>query len=336
MQLETGSERPTQNWRSKLPPLWTVGPLLYFAGVLIAFFTGNLEKFLLDYPWASFVVAYMIGSWAGSRLGKMHRRCTRSIRKVFSVSDNEFEEILEANMRRLNHPRNLIFGLIFVPTLLWAGLFRLWWHDYNSPVFFDVYYLVVVVLVFTAYTAIMFSAVVACHLNIHRLCETIPINPEYLVGEGYPILHRSWGDLISKVTIVAFIMSALINVPILLHSGALGSFLNLALAFALTVIIFLFPHYMFHRMLEKAKDEMLLRVQGYRKDLGMVGLEQFRGSGNDNLQISKMMNLIYLTQYEWTLQNRSTWLVDLKAVAELLVVASMHVFLMEVLTLLPH
>ena len=198
------------------------------------------------------------------------------------------------------------------------------------------YYFVVVIWVFTAYAAIIFSAVVACHLNIHRLCEKIPLNPEYLVGEGYPILRRSWGDLIIRVTIIAFIMSALINVPILLHSGALGPFLNLALAFGLTVIIFLFPHYMFHRMLEKAKDEMLLRVQGYRKDLGMVGLEQFRGSGNDNLQISKMMNLIYLTQYEWTLQNRSTWLVDLKAVAELLVVASMHVFLIEVLTLLPH
>jgi hypothetical protein len=336
MQLETDSEQSVQTWRKKLPPLWTVGPVLYVVGILLAFLTGNLEKFIFDYPWASLVIAYMIGSWAGSHLGKIHRRCTLSIRKAFAISDAEFNEILEINMRRLNNWRNLIFGLIFMPTFLWAWLFRLWWHDYNNPVFFDVYYVVVVIWVFITYAAIMFSAVVACHLNIHRLCEKIPINSEYLVGEGYPILRRSWGDLIIRVTIVAFIMSALINVPILLHSGALGSFLNLVLAFALTVIIFLFPHYMFHRMLEKAKDEMLSQVQEYRKTLGVVGVDQFGSSGNEDMKISKMLNLIYWSQYEWILQNKSTWMVDLKAVVELLVVASMHVLLMEVLTLIPH
>ncbi len=336
MYPETISKRSIQNWRSKLPPLWMVGPILYLVGVLIAVISGNLENFLFDYPWASFIVAYMIGSWAGPHLGERHRRCTRSIRKAFSVSDEKFEEIVEENMRRLSHPRNLIFGLIFVPTLLWAWVFRLWWYDYTSLIFFDVYYLVVVVWVFIAYAAIMFSAVVACHLNIYRLCEKIPLNSEYLMGEGYAILRQSWGDLISKITIVAFIMSALINVPILLHSGVLGSLLNLVLAFVLTVIIFLFPHFMFHRMLGKAKKELQLRIQNDRKNLGVIGLEQFESSEVETSKVLKMLNLIYLTQYEWTLQNRSTWLVDLKAVAELLVVASMHILLMEVLTLIPH
>ncbi|MFX1603473.1 MAG: hypothetical protein ACFFCK_08310 [Promethearchaeota archaeon] len=335
MQLETGRERSAKDWRSKLPPLWTVGPVLYLAGVILALLTGNLERFLLDYPWASFIVAYMIGSGPGSRFGEMHMRCTHSIRKAFAVSDAEFEEILEGNMRRLTHPRNLLFGLIFVPALLWAWLLRLWWHDYNSPILFDVYYLVVAFWVFTAYAAIMFSAVVACHLNIHRLCEKTPIDAEYLMEEGYLILRPSWGSLIVRVTVVAFIMSALINVPILLHSGALGSFLNLALAFALSVIIFLLPHHMFHRMLQNAKDKMLSQVKGYREGLGVVGLRQF-GSIDDDTKMSKMVNSIYLTQYEWMLQNRSTWLVDLKAVTELLAVASMHVLLMEVLTLIPH
>jgi hypothetical protein len=89
-------------------------------------------------------------------------------------------------------------------------------------------------------------------------------------------------------------------------------------------------------MLGKAKEEVLLWIQNDRKNLGVVGLDQFESSEAETSKVLKMLNLIYLTQYEWTLQNRSTWLVDLKAVAELLIMASMHILLMEVLALIPH
>lgn len=336
MQATTVSEQSTHKRKRKSPPFWILGPIFYVIGVLIAFFTGDLGNFLLSYPWISFIIAYMIGSWAGSHFGEIHRRCTRSIRNAFIVSDDEFEEILESNMKRLTHPRNLLFGLIFVPTILWAWIQRLWWQGYYSPFFFDLYYLLVVVFVFIAYSGVMFGAVFGCHLNIHRLCEKIPINTEYLMGEGQPILRRLWGDLIGKVTVVAFIMSTLINVPILLYSGWLGSFFNLVLALALTVVIFLFPHYMFHRMLEKSKEEMLSQVLKQQKNLGHIGLEDLGESVDDKLKTSQLMTLIYLTQYEWNLRTRSTWLVDLKAVAELLIVASIHVMLMEVLKLFVH
>lgn len=336
MQVKPVSEQAVQKRKLKFPPLWIVGPILYVIGVLIAFFTANLWNFLLSYPWISFIIAYMIGSWAGSHFGEMHRRCTCSIRNAFLISDDEFEEILESNMNRLSHPRNLLFGLVFVPTIVWAWIQRLWWQGYMSPFFFDVYYLLVVVFVFIAYSGVMFGAVFGCHLNIHRLCERIPINAEYLMGEGQPILRRLWGDLIGKVTVVAFIMSTLINVPILLYSGWLGSFFNLVLALALTVVIFLFPHYMFHRMLEKAKVEMLSRVLKQQENLGHIGLENLGKGVDDKSKTSQLMTLIYLTQFEWNLRTRSTWLVDLKAVAELLLVASIHVMLMEVLKLFVH
>lgn len=118
MQVKPVSEQAVQKRKLKFPPLWIVGPILYVIGVLIAFFTANLWNFLLSYPWISFIIAYMIGSWAVSHFGEMHRRCTCSIRNAFLISDDEFEEILESNMNRLSHPRNLLFGLVFVPKIV--------------------------------------------------------------------------------------------------------------------------------------------------------------------------------------------------------------------------
>ncbi|MFQ5831851.1 MAG: hypothetical protein ACE5H4_04035 [Candidatus Thorarchaeota archaeon] len=264
-----------------------------------------------------------------------HERATLAIRSAFLVSDEEFEEIVRTNMKRLTNLRILVFGVIFLPIMLWAWTQRLWWVDYNSPILFDMYYLMLVAFVLPAYAGIMFGAVVACHLNIHRLCERIPIDSEYVLEEGRPIIRKLWGDLVVGVTVVAFIMSALTNVPVLLYSGEIRSFLNLALALFLPIIIFLFPHYLFHRMLRRAKDEMQTRILEQKKKLGPWHLEEIVGS-MDEQKTTEMLNLVYLTQYEWNVRSKSTWLVDLKAVTELLVVATMHFVLLEILTLFMH
>ncbi|MFX1563627.1 MAG: hypothetical protein ACFFDP_10025, partial [Promethearchaeota archaeon] len=202
-----------------------------------------------------------------------------------------------------------------------------------SPFFFDLYYLLLLAFVLPPYVSVMFGAFVACHMNIYKMCEKTPLDYEYLLGEGKVILRRRWGGLIIRVTVFAFILSALTNVPILLFSGEIGSLLNLVLALALTIVIFLFPHYMFHRMLEKSKDEMLLRVWKLQKEHGLTRLEEISGDSVDEQGLSAKLNLIFLVQYEWSLKVGSTWLVDLKAVVELLLVASIHVLFMEALSM---
>ena len=69
------------------------------------------------------------------------------------------------------------------------------------------------------------------------------------------------------VTVLALVMSALTNVPILLYSGSMSLLMNLAIALTLTALIFVVPHYMFHRMLERAKDEMMVEVSERRRAL---------------------------------------------------------------------
>lgn len=182
----------------------------------------------------------------------------------------------------------------------------------------------------------MFGAAISCNFNVYTICCKIRLDSEYLIDEGQPILHRLWGDQVEKVTVVAFIMSALTNVPILLYSGEMSLFLNLALSLALTTLIFLVPHYMFHRMLEKARDEMLFRALKLRGDWGMTSLEKLGANASDEHTTRKMLDLIFLAQYEGNLMNRSTWLVDLGAVTELLVVAFVHVILIEILSLFAH
>ncbi|MHA2143557.1 MAG: hypothetical protein ACXADD_18925 [Candidatus Thorarchaeota archaeon] len=334
MKAETGQTQMGIGWNLR-PFLWILGPILYLTGVVLSLLTDNLVSFLIDYPWACLLLAYTIGTWVLPPFGERHERATRAIRNAFLVSDKEFDEIVSTNMARLNRLRNLVFGLIFLPIMLWAWTQRLWWLDYNNPIIFDLYYLILVAFVLPAYAGIIFGAVVACHLNIHRLCERIPINPGYLLEEGRPIIRKLWGALIARVTVVAFIMSALTNVPILFYSGEIRSFLNLGLALTLTIVIFILPHYLFHRMLRRAKDEIQIEILEHKKKLGPWQLNGF-ASEIDDQETLRMLNLVYLNQYEWNMKAKSTWLVDLKAVTELLVVAAMHFILLEVLTLLTH
>ena len=339
MEMEADVERPIETWRLPRGPFsipWMGFLLIYTIGVLLAFFTGNLERFLLDYPWACFTVVNMIGAWASPYFAKQHRRCTISIRNVFSVSDEKFEGILKNNISRLTSSRNLLFGLIFLPTLVWALTQRLWWHGYNSPIFFDLFYLLNLAFLFPLYAGLMFGASFACNLNVYRLCNKIPIDYEYIMDEGHSILRRFWGGLVGKATAVALVMSALTNVPILLYSGGMSLYLNLSIALALTTLVFIVPHYMFHRMLEKAKDEILERTIKLRKKLSLAGFQDLGRGLSDENRADQMLDLIYLTQYEGNLMNRTTWLVDLEAVIELLIVGSLHVVFMEILTSLAH
>jgi len=313
---------------------WYVGIIIYIIGVLTSLFTGDVASFLKDYPWALFSITIMIGAWAIPYLTERHINYTRSIRNIFSVSDETFETIFEDNMRNLFHPRNLIFGLIFLPALLWAWTQHLWWQGYNNSFIFDVYYLLVLVFMFPRYAGLMFSAAISCNLNVYKLCEKTPIDYEYIMNEGQSLLRGLWGGLVGKATAVALILSALTNVPIIIYSGGMSLFLNLAIAMVLTILIFIVPHYMFHRLLERAKEEMLFKVLSIRRKFSLNSIEELGRGTDDQLSIGDMLELIYLTQYEGDLRSRSTWLVDLEVVVELLVVGSIHVIFMEILTML--
>jgi len=161
------------------------------------------------------------------------------------------------------------------------------------------------------------------------------VRAEYLLVEGQPIFRKLWGGQILGVTAVALVMSALTNVPILLYSGSTSLLLNFAIALTLTALIFIVPHYMFHRMLERAKDEMLAEVSEKRHTMRSAPQLDMKDIQNVN-DVGRMLEMIHLTQYEWVLRNRSTWLVDLEVVTELIVVGSLHVIFMEILNILVH
>jgi len=181
----------------------------------------------------------------------------------------------------------------------------------------------------------MFSAAVSCNQNVYTMCMKTPIDVEYLLDEGQSIFQRLWGGQILRVTVIALIMSALTNVPILLYSGSTSLLINLAIALTLTALIFVVPHYMFHIMLEKAKEEMLARVVERRRAL-RSDMKPSKGGTQIINDVERKLDVIYLTQYEGVLSNRSTWLVNLEVVAELIVVGSLDVTFMEILNIVAH
>ncbi len=322
-------EKPLVKLAFSIP--WIIGPLIYAVGLLLSAATGNLARFVADYPWACLVTVITATLWAIPRFTERHGRYTIAVRSALDISDKEFKSLFEGNMRRLMGWRNMVFGLVFLPGLLWAYTQRLWWGEYSQPLFFDAYYLVVLTFVLLNYGTMMFGAAVSCNQNVYDMCEATPLNAEYLLDEGRSIFQKQWGGQILRITIFALAMSALANVPILLYSGSSSILLNLTIALALTTLIFVAPHYMFHRMLERAKEEVLANVSGRRRELGL----QKRGI-TESGEVGRMLDIIYLTQYEAALASRSTWLVNLEVVAELLVVGSLHVTFMEVLNILAH
>lgn len=314
---------------------WALGPVIYTAGLLLALATGNLARFLIDYPWACLIAVIALAAWAIPLLSERHRRYTIAIRRILNTKDDEFAAMLENNMRRLTGARNLVYGLVFLPALLWAFTQRLWWQEYSQPALFDGYYLVILAFILPYYAGTMFGAAVSCNQNMYTIFEKTPINREYLLDEGQPILRRLWGGQILRVTALALIMSALANVPVLLYSGSTSLLMNLAIALALTTLIFVVPHYMFHRALERAKEDTLTEVS-HRKRALQSSVQTTERNTQSAEDVGRMLDLIYLTQYGGVLRNRSTWLVDLEVVVELLVVGFLHVTFMEILSILAH
>jgi hypothetical protein len=313
---------------------WMIGPAVYVTGLILSLVTGNLTSFLSDYPWICLLTVVTVAIWAVPLLAQRHGLITIKIRPVFNVSDQEFKTLLVSNLRRLTGLKNILLGLIFLPGLLWAFTQRLWWSNYSQPLIFDVYYLIILVFILLFYASTMFGAAISCNQNVYMMCEKTKVNVEYLIDEGQPLLRRLWGGQIMRITALTLIMSALTNVPIMLYSGSTSIMINLAIALTLTAFIFVVPHVMFHRMLERAKEEELARVSERRR-----GLRLDLNDGNGVAQqdsVGKMLDLIYLTQYEGMLSTRNTWLVDLEVVIELLVVGSLHVTFMEALNVLMH
>jgi hypothetical protein len=306
---------------------WIIGPLIYAIGLLLSIVTGNLPHFLFDYPWACLVAVIIIASMTSTHFTERHEKFTTSMRDAFNITDTEFGVLIENNMRRLVSGKNFVFGLTFLPALLWAYTQRLWWRSYSSPYLYDAYYLIILIFILIYYGGMMFGAAVSCNLNVYTFCVKTPINTTYLLEDGQKILRKLWGGQILRITIVALIMSALTNVPILLYSGSASLLLNLAIALTLTAFIFVTPHYMFHRMLERAKENVLEDISKRRRTLMIENHED--SSQSDDL--GRMLDLIYLTQYEGVISSRSTWVVDLAVILELLVVGSLHVTFMELL-----
>jgi hypothetical protein len=315
---------------------WVAGPAIYGIGLLVSIYTGNLGRFISDYPWACLCLVVTIGIWVSPRLIMRHGKFTMAIRRAFKISDEDFTALLEGNIRRLVGRRNLVFGLTFLPALLWAWTQRLWWQEYSQPFFFDAYCLLILILVLFYYSTFMFAGAVSCNLNVYRLCEKTPVDYEYILSEGQPVLRRLWGGQLMRVTAVALILSALTNVPILLYSGSASLLLNLTIALALTTLIFVVPHYMFHRLLERAKENMLAKVLDARRKMGFVGVDQVGRGDESGNAIGNMLGSIYLTQYEGVLSSKTTWLINLEVVAELLIVGSLHVTFMEILNMFAH
>jgi hypothetical protein len=299
---------------------WIPGPIVYAIGLLISAATGNLATFVTDSPWACLAIAIAIGSTT-PHLAEMHGRDTIAIRRCLNITDEEFKKLLETSIHRLASARNMVFGLVFLPALLWALTQRLWWGGYSQPVVFDIYYLAVLVIILLTYATFMFAGAVSCNQNVYILCERTPLDREYLLEEGLPTLKKQWGGLILRSTIIALIMSSLTSVPILFYSGSVGLLANLGMALTLTGLIFVAPHYMFHRLLERAKEETLVEIS---EKLNRLKADEQLGSGNTwNLDsVRTMLDKIHLTMYQGMLRTRGTWLLDPAMVVELLAVVA--------------
>ena len=72
---------------------WMIGPIIYAIGLLLSMVTGNLPRFLIDYPWACLVAVITIAIWAAPHLTERHGKYTISIRKVQNITDEEFKTL---------------------------------------------------------------------------------------------------------------------------------------------------------------------------------------------------------------------------------------------------
>jgi hypothetical protein len=288
--------------------------------------TGNLKFFLSEPKWI-FLTIY--GFVSGISVIFIFRRVQNSLTRIRHLigSEEKFLKVKDKLLGYLTHKVSWIF-ITFWPVMNIGRLFmptdRInWWWFYNQPFYSTVYYYIDGIFTWIFGGLFFYMIPFGLTLVYRELCLKTSFKEELLSSEWMePFL--SFRSLITLTMFIA-VINALLGIIIWAPTMELTPFIFFPYASMIIILVptILFPHYFFYKLFSRTKQRCLKELQ--KKITKIENSEK-------NDKISEILLLLRKNEVE----KMKTWLFDMKILGEVIIVALMHVILIEALTTIMH
>lgn len=296
---------------------------LYLLGIPFMIASNNLRFFLTDPMW---VIVAIFGALNGILVVFVYRKFSDSLSRIehLMISEDNYR----VRDRLLGYLTNKVYWIV---VFFWLGLNFIesprgmrWWWFYNRPLLITAYELIETLPCCIIGGIFMYMIPVGLTLAYRDLCLKVPFKKDALVSEwmnpfedfGHLITLTMFGAAVYAVFPPSIWGSS--SPPLVAHWSIFIPYTGTAIVLVSAILL---PHYYFHRLFSNEKKTVL---DDFRMKLHKYSMK-------DDEDINKRI-LLLLEKGE--AEKLKTWLVDVEIVGEILVVALMHVLVVEVLTAL--
>ena len=285
--------------------------------------TDNLLLFLSDPRW---ILLTAFGAMTGIFVIFVYRRFSDSLIEIKPLfeSEDKFQNTKDKLMGRLT---NRVYWIIVafwivMNSLVFTELFRnFWWWSYYQPYIISTYYFLAGLPAFLFQSIFMYMMPFGLTWAYRDLCLNISFKKDALVSEWMGPF-KGFRNLIT-LTMFAVAVYSLFLLGIWGQTfketvWIYSAYVPIVIVLIPTVVL---PHYFFHKLFSNVKKN---QIEVYRKKLLEVSTQREKD----------IPRRILLLLEEGKIERMKTWLIDVKTLGEILLVALMHVSFVEILTIL--
>ncbi|MFX0097016.1 MAG: hypothetical protein ACFE7E_04565 [Candidatus Hodarchaeota archaeon] len=284
--------------------------------------TGNLASFFSEPTWVFLALA---GATSSIPILFAYRRFLNSLDRIryLFVSENEFQMMKDKLVDYLTKKVYLLISafwlIINLLNFTGAGVgWFSWWWFYNEPLIVTVYYYI------ANFQSMFFGGIFMGMLPIGLTLayRHLTLNAAFkkdLLASDWMGPFKGFRNLITLAMLLAILN--VLFIP--LAYGDVPPLLSYSAGAIIVVPTMVFPHYYFHRFFSEMKRNQHEEV---RNELSKVSAKTEK----------ETFHRILLLLEEGRIARKKAWLIDVETLGEILIVALMHVLLVEILAALLH
>ncbi len=296
-----------------------VALFLYLIGIFFMIKTGNLQSYLSEPRW---IVASIFGPFLGILIIFTFREFTDSLNQIEHLIESD--NIIKTKEKLLHLLTHKAYWIMIAFWLFYFYSTRErvhWFEDYNGIGLILAYHSLQILPMVVLGGIYFFMIPIGLTLAYRSLCLKTQFKNQSLSLEW----HKPFGRFKRFITLTMLGAAIVVLFPPTIWSErSLHTVLPIDVSLiALIIAAIILPHYFFHKLFSRIKN---MRVKDFQSKVSQISID-------DDKNISKRI-LLLLEKGE--VEKLKTWLMDIKVLGEVLVVALLHVVLLEVLTALAH
>ncbi|WP_455368069.1 hypothetical protein [[Eubacterium] cellulosolvens] len=288
--------------------------------------TDNLLPFLSEPGW---ILLTIFGVMNGISVIFVYRRFSDSLNEIKPLFEFEdkFQKTKDRLMGRLT---NKVYWIIVVFWIAMNSLIftepilrNFWWRSYYQPYIISAYYFMEGLPVFLFSSIFTYMIPFGLTWAYRDLCLRTSFKEDVLVSEWMEPF-KGFKNLITLTMFAAVVYSLF---PLVIWGPAFKETALIYVAYAAIAIVLiptvLLPHYYFHELFSKMKEN---RLKDFRNELLKFSTRRKKDIPRRTLLLLEVLNA----------EQVKTWLIDVKTLGEILIIALMHVSLVEALATIMH